>query len=87
MAGSLFQATRSGCFFDTILRELPRPGISAVTMVSACCADDCHARCLRACAPVAETALAPITRARSPALTCVLQRAVVHVGLSWNRRQ
>jgi len=87
MAGSLFQATRSGCFFDAILRESPRPGISAVTIVSACCADDRHACRFRARGPITKAALTPVTWTGSPALAGVLQRTIVHFGLGWSRRQ
>jgi len=40
MAGSLFQATRSGCFFDAIFERIaPFPESQRWTIVSACCAE------------------------------------------------
>jgi hypothetical protein len=79
MAGSLCQAARPGVSSNTISRESPRPGLSVVTMVSACCAGDRHARRFRARGPITKTALAPITRTGSPALAGVLRRTIVHV--------
>jgi hypothetical protein len=59
----------------------------ASTLMASLCAGGGQTRCLRARAPVAETALAFITRAGFPALTSILLRTIINVGLSRNRCQ
>ena len=56
----------------------------ASTLMASLCAGGRQTRCLRARAPVAETALAFITRDGFPALISILLRTIINVGLGRN---